>query len=150
MSVKPLSQMSESALVKMAEELGIEVNAATTSKKLLIALIEDKQGGQSRVEDPDNGENEESVVEEAPAKKVRKTKHFKIIVHAQEGNDNTPFIKVGVQGVMYQINRDEEVVVNEYVLHVLENCVMTVPQKVGDKTVQRDIRRFPFSILGEV
>lgn len=149
MTKSELNKMNEAALAELAERLGLEVNPGTATKKFLIESIETKLAEQSRVEEEDNEENEELVLEEGVTpqpKKPAAPKRYKIMIHAQE-SDPSPFIKVSINGKMYQIYRDQEVVVPEEVKHVLDNAVMTVFQRVGNVMEERNVRRYPFSVL---
>lgn len=80
-----------------------------------------------------------------------KAKKFRIIIHNQEGVDNTPFVPVSINGYVYTIPRETEVAVPEDVVSVLEQAEQTLPEldatgrMVGVKTV----KRFPFSVRGE-
>jgi phosphotransferase system IIB component len=136
-----LKKLNEAALAEIARGLELSIDPTKMSKAELIAAIE-------KVEQP-HEEIEENQENEAPAPKrvKREPKRYKIIVHNQEGVDNTPFIKVGVNGVMYQITREKEVIVNEGVKHVLDTAIMTVFRQEGRQMVAQDVRRFPYTVL---
>jgi hypothetical protein len=158
MTPKELSRMNEAALASIAADYGVAVSADSMTKKQMIDLIIPAIERQSRIEAEENEENEDLIlaepVPEAPKKveKTDKSKRYKIIIHDQEGPDNTPFVKVSVQGVMTTIPRNTEVVVGHAIKHVLDNATMTLFQfergpDGTQRVVERNVRRFPFSVV---
>jgi hypothetical protein len=147
--------MNEAALAAIAADYGVAVSADSMTKKQMIDLIIPAIERQSRLEAEENEENEDPIlaepIPEAP-KKVAAPRRYKIIIHDQEGPDNTPFVKVSVQGVMTTIPRNTEVVVSHAIKHVLDNCEMTLFQfergpDGSQRVVERNVRRFPFSVV---
>jgi hypothetical protein len=77
-----------------------------------------------------------------------KEKRVRIIVSNQEGVEQTPFVKVQVNGDMFVLPREIEVAVPESVVEVLNNAVVTrLVQSNGD-WIEQKARRFPFTVLG--
>jgi hypothetical protein len=136
-----LKKLNESALAELAHELELEIDPSRASKADLIRAIEKAQ--QPREEEVENQENEAPP----PVKTPSVNRRYKIIVHHQEGVENSPFIKVSVNGVMYQITREQEVIVPAGVKHVLDDAVMTVYRQEGRNMIAQDVRRFPYTVL---
>lgn len=83
--------------------------------------------------------------------KKEKEKKFKIIIHNKEGADEPPFVYVGYNRQSYQIPYEVECNIPEGVLNILKDAVYTRFYKdEKEEWHQKDIRRFNFSILGEV
>lgn len=155
MTPKELSRMNEAALAAIAADYGVAVSADSMTKKQMIDLIIPAIERQSRIEVGENEENEDPIlaapIPEAP-KKVEAPKRYKIIIHDQEGPDNTPFVKVSVQGVMTTIPRNTEVEISHAIKHVLDNAEMTLFQfergpDGAQRVVERNVRRFPYSVV---
>jgi hypothetical protein len=147
-----LNKMSEKDLAILADEKGLSLNSENTPKKvfvdeILLAQEQDEALKPTEVEvvtaDPDEVE-----VEVILAEKPVVEKRFKIVVANQEGVEATPFIKVVVNGNMYIIPREVEVVVPESVIEVLNNAIVTRFTQEGRELVARSAKRFPFSIMG--
>lgn len=142
-----LSKLTESALAKLAkEEFGLDTgndSKAGMVQAILAAQAEAEQDDAL----PGVAAPEAESAPEIPAP----PKRFKIIVHNQEGVENTPFVKVGVNGTMYQIKREVEVEVPEPVVSVLKEAVIDKyePGPDGSGTALVKVRRFPFTVLGE-
>lgn len=138
-----LSKLTESALAKLAkEEFGLDTgndSKASMVKAVLAAQAEAEQDVAVPAADP------------GPPEPPAPPKRFKIIVHNQEGVENTAFVKVGVNGTMYQIKREVEVEVPEPVVNVLKEAVIDKyePGPDGSGTALVKVRRFPFTVLGE-
>lgn len=139
-----LKQKTEAELAQLAAELGLELNTARMSKKALIEAIAAKQ---AESEPEAESETEAPAPEEPVAAEPPKPKKYRIIIHNQEGPENTPFVKVGVNGRVWQINREEPVVIPEEVKHALDNAVVNYIDATG---AERRVQRFPVSILGLV
>ena len=142
-----LNKKKDPELAAIAEELGLQfvpenTGKATYIKEILQAQEEDSATAVEILPEADPL----LVVEEAPVKE----KKFRISVANQEGVENTPFVKVGVNGQMYAIPRETEVIVPESVVEVLNNAVVTRFVQNGRDLVEQKARRFPFSVLGEV
>lgn len=158
MTKAELNRKTETELATIAADMGLTLNADTMSKVAMVSQILTQQELLAGLEPVDAGEPADEFEDEptevlAPTtgRTRAKAKKYRIVVHNQEGPDNTPFITVGVNGTVWQINRDAEVVVPEEVKHVLENAVVTRFEPGPDNTlVAKDARRFPFSVLGEV
>jgi len=141
-TAKELKTLSETQLAAVAEDLGLQLVAENTSKSTFIAEIIEAQEDDApevAVEKP----IDDSVVEKKP-------KRFRVLVSNQEGVEQTEFVKVQVDGKMYTLPREVEVIVPEIVIEVLNNAVVTRYTQEGDKMVERKARRFPFQVLGEV
>jgi len=139
-TAKELKNLSETQLAAVADDLGLQLVAENTSKATFIAEIIEAQ------------EDDAEVVVGEPVDEpvvAKKSKKFRIIVSNQEGVEQTEFVKVQVDGVMYTLPREIEVVVPEIVVEVLSNAVVTRYTQEGDKMVERKARRFPFQVLGE-
>lgn len=142
-----LNKKKDPELAAIAEELGLllvpeNTGKATYIKEILQAQEEDAAVAVEIIPDVDPL----LVVEEAPVKEKR----FRISVSNQEGVENTAFVKVGVNGQMYTIPRETEVIVPASVVEVLNNAIVTRFIQEGRNLVEQKARRFPFSVLGEV
>ena len=132
-----LNKLTSADLRALAEkEFGLEVSEDTQRMDAIRGVL-DAQEAKSLVE----------AGEEAPAPK--KEKKFRIIIHNQEGAEGSSFIKIMVNGVMFQINREKEVTVPARVKEVLDNAIQTKfePDENGDLQ-PRDVRRFAYTVLG--
>lgn len=146
-----LSKLTDAELRKIAESHGITWEASQ-SKKEIIELITAAELAAAPAPDEVPESQETTLIDENSAPLQTREKKFRIIVHNQDGVDSSPFIKVGVNDVVYQIAREREVVVPEAVKHVLENAVITRYEDAPDgrSKVEVQARRFPFTVLGEV
>jgi hypothetical protein len=140
-TAKELKNLSEDQLAEVAGDLGLQLNADNTSKATFIAEIIEAQEDDAEVVGIDEPIDEPVV--------VKKPKKFRILVSNQEGVEQTEFVKVQVDGVMYALPREVEVVVPEIVVEVLNNAVVTRYAQEGGLMVERKARRFPFQVLGE-
>ena len=150
LTIKELKSKSDAELSVIAEELGLQLNAENTTKndfitEIIQALEEDKA-----VALADAIDDILPVVEEPKVVKANIIRKFRLILSNQEGVENTKFVKVQVNGEMFAIPRETEVVVPESVVGVLNNAVATYFRQEGDALVPFKARRFPFQILGEV
>jgi hypothetical protein len=158
-----LAAKSEAELGEIAQLLGLKLNIATSSKNDVITAILAEAGAdgddlEEEVEEIEDDLEEEVVVAKAPKKRATKAATApvktasgkkRIIVHNQEGNDAGPFVKVGLNGVMYAIPRDVEVIVPDGVVGVLSNAIVTRTTQEGRQTVERSAPRHPFTVLGD-
>ena len=145
-ATKELSTKTEKELAAIAEELGLALNAESTSKNDYILEII-----QAQEEDAvDAAEPIATIVTNDPTSLPAKVKKFRIIMSNQEGPEETRFVKVQVNQEMFAIPREVEVVVPDYVVEVLNNAIVTRYVQEGLDLVERKAKRFPFSILGEV
>ena len=72
----------------------------------------------------------------------------KVRFHNQEGViGGTDDIVAGVNGKMYQIQREQDVSLPRFVLETIKNAAITTFEKIDGKDVQRDIQRFPYSLV---
>ena len=136
-----LNSKTEKDLQKILTELDVEFDENKATKSDLIFSILDAQAIQ-------HTELMEEI-ETAPIAKPAKAKRFQIILSNQEGVEQTPFVKVQVNGEMFAIPREVEVSVPNYVIEVLEHAIVTRYAQVGDEMIEQKSRRFPFQILGE-
>ena len=136
-----LNKKKEPELATIAEELGLQLVAENTSKSTYVTEILRAQEEDAIEIVPDIDPRAEEVV--VPEKK------FRITISNQDGVENTPFVKVGVNGQMFAIPRETEVVVPASVIDVLNNAVVTRFVQEGRELVERKARRFPFTVLGE-
>jgi hypothetical protein len=136
-----LNSKTEKDLQKILTELDVEFDENKATKSDLIFSILDAQAIQ-------HTELMEEI-ETAPIAKPTKAKRFQIILSNQEGVEQTPFVKVQVNGEMFAIPREVEVSVPDYVIEVLEHAIVTRYAQVGDEMIEQKSRRFPFQILGE-
>lgn len=146
-TAKELKNLSEDQLAEVAGDLGLQLNADNTSKATFINEIIEAQEDDDAAGVAIIGELVDEPIDEPVV--VKKVKKFRIIVSNQEGVEQTEFVKVQVDGVMYTLPREIEVVVPEIVVEVLNNAVVTRYTQEGDKMVERKARRFPFQVLGE-
>lgn len=153
-STKELKDKSEPELAAIADELGLQLNAESTGKNTFIMEIL-----QAQEEDALAHAAEPPEVPEVPAGVIipggsnasllkTKEKRIRIIVSNQEGVEQTPFVKVQVNGEMFAIPREIEVPVPDYVVEVLNNAVVTRLVQAGGEWVEQKAKRFPFTILG--
>ena len=142
-----LNAKKTTELAVIAEELGIQLVAENTTKPTYIKEILQAQEEDAALTIAAETEPEPELEPEIKAPKAEKK--FRISVSNQDGVENTPFVKVCVNGTMYAIPRETEVVVPESVIEVLNNAVTTRFIQEGRDVVARSAKRFPFSILGE-
>lgn len=163
-----LTSMTEAKLAELATDMGLELNTAEMPKKTVVAEIlkaqeEDALSAspepqiEDEAEDEVEDDEEEEEEEEAPkpkaakAKKPEQARKYKIIIHNQDGVNNTPFVKVGVNGKIYTIPREKEVVIPYDVKHVLDSATETHYETEvsgrDKRSVERQVRRFPMSVL---
>jgi len=82
--------------------------------------------------------------------KIDPTKLYKIIIDEQGGVDGNTDVFVGVNGKQYQIVRNQEVVVEGFVVNALEEAIYTKYKYDGKgNTVSYKVKRFPVRVLGE-
>ena len=149
-----LELMSESELAKICVQVDAEFNSEMQSPASMVdfilghplAAVAKKAPAKARIRKAVAPEPERSDVPAKPVKSGRK----RLIIHNQEGVEASPFVKVQVNGRMYQISREVEVEVPMEVVHVLENAVITTDTRDdrGNHT-ERHLRRFPFTVLGD-
>lgn len=76
----------------------------------------------------------------------RQVKKYKITIHNQEGPGGKDDVVVGVNGRVWQIQREQEVVVPEMVYDVLKNAVEKLYyMDARDNLVRATSTRFPIS-----
>ncbi len=149
-STKELKDKSEPELAAIADELGLQLNAESTGKNTFIMEIIQAQEEDAAAHPP---EAREAVIDltkpevVATPRKI-KEKRIRIIVSNQEGVEQTPFVKVQVNGEMFILPREVEVAVPDYVVEVLNNAVVTRLVQSGGDWVDQKARRFPFTVLG--
>jgi hypothetical protein len=139
-TTKTLASKTDAELASIAEELGLQVDVDTATKNGLISTILSAQ------------DSEVAISEIIPAKtsttKVDKKAFARIVMANQEGVENTPFVKVQVNGTMYALPREVEVVVPASVVGVLNHAVATTYHPDDRGIFQsRQTRRFPFQVL---
>lgn len=148
-SKEDLMSKKEPELNKLAAEYGVDLRTDSASKAQVVeALLE----AQAELEAP-----AEVVIEEAPAATEevvaapaeKAEQRFRIIVHNQEGVDAGKFVKVQVNGTMFAIPREREVVVPASVIEVLNNAVLVRTEYEDGKQVEVPARRFPYTVLGK-
>lgn len=140
-----LNKKKEPELASIAEELGLQLIAENTNKAAYIKEILQAYEDDSTVEIVPDVDPREVIEETAEPEKK-----FRISISNQDGVEATPFVKVGVNGQMYAIPRETEVVVPASVVEVLNNAVITRFVQEGRDLVERSAKRFPFTVLGEV
>lgn len=135
-----LDKKSDAELAQIATDLGLDLSPESTSKAVYVASILQIQAEDARLNEP----------EAAPAAEVEApSKKYRILVHNQEGVEATAFVKVQVNGTMYALPRETEVVVPSEVVEVLNNAVVTRFVQEGRDLVEKPARRFPYTVLGE-
>jgi hypothetical protein len=140
-----LLKMSEKQLAELVKKHKADVDVATATKMEVIQALE-------KVMPVEVVAEEEEI--EVPAPKATKAEapkapaKVRIIVHNQDGVENTPFVKVCANGNMYALPRETECVVPQIVINVLRDAVVTRDEFVGENVIQRNAPRFPFTILG--
>ena len=157
MTIEELLEYSNEDLVKLARELGLDLDFESMSKTDAVdeiyAALPDEAAEEVVLEikdTPKKTTRTRSKVQTEPAVVAKGPKKYRLIIHNQEGVDNTPFVKVqdGNAGVMYTIPRDVEVVVPEVVINILKDAVTTRYEPSGDTMIMRSAPRFPFTVLG--
>lgn len=155
--MKPLTKLSEAELEQKAAELGVDFTPGALNKRQLISLIEAIPEPVEEVEDREELEAAPAIVfaddpEPAPEPKAKRAKkddpktwRYRIVVHNQEGVENTPFVKVGVNGRLIQINREQEVEIGADYMEALNNAVIEMPA-IGDNPARKTMR-FPVSVI---
>lgn len=145
-----LNKLTESAVAKILEtEFRLQVPAAATKAEMVQAVLaaqaEESQDSAIPAVIPPSPPIWTTSTVSSPNRRLR------LIVHNQEGVENTPFVKVGVNGVMYQLPREKELEVPEAVVNVLRDAVIDKfePGADGSGTQLTKVRRFPFTVLGE-
>jgi len=153
-STKELKDKSEPELAAIAEELGLQLNAESTGKNTFIMEIiqAQEEDAAASVVEPYVAITEAAIDLTKPEvviipRKV-KEKRVRIIVSNQEGVEQTPFVKVQVNGDMFVLPREIEVAVPESVVEVLNNAVVTRLVKSNGDWIEQKARRFPFTVLG--
>lgn len=144
-----LSGKTEAALAELAMDLGLELDTAKMAKKDVIEAIlkaeaDDAYSAGVTVE---TTEDDEVIAKETK----RRNSKYKVILHNQEGVNNTPFVKVGVNGILTAIPREVEVVISHEIKHVLDSAVESHYDQTtvnGVKVVaERLVRRFPYTLV---
>ena len=147
-STKELKDKSEPELAAIAEELGLQLNAESTGKNTFIMEIIQAQEEDAAAQADEPPEEVVNLTKPTANTRERKEKKVRLIVSNQEGVEQTPFVKVQVNGYMYVLPRETEVVVPESVVGVLKNAVVTrLVQSNGD-WIEQTARRFPYTVLG--
>ena len=137
---KQLQGLTETELAAIAADLKIEIMSPDSiSSKDLIDMILTKQ----------NQDEPQLDVAQKHAKSVsdKGTKKVRIIVHNQEGPENTPHVKVGVNDYFAIIPREVEVAVPEFAVEALQAKYTAYDSEGGNP---RSVRRHPISVLGPV
>jgi hypothetical protein len=143
-TTKELKGKNEAELGAIAEDLGLQLNVESMNKNDIITeIVQAYEEDKSDVVD----EIVVSTVEVLP-EVVQAEKKFRIIISNQEGVDQSDFVKVQPNGVMYAIPRDVEVVVPESVINVLKDAVVLRYTQEGENWVERRGKRFPYTVLG--
>jgi len=82
--------------------------------------------------------------------KVDPKKLYKIVIDEQVGVDGMADVVVGINGKLYQIARNHEVVLEGDVVQALLDAVYTKYKYDGKgNTVEYEVPRFPVRVLGE-
>ena len=146
-----LEAKSESQLAAIIKYMGIGNPETMSSASMIDAIL--KNSIETVAEAPAKKRRTKvevaKAVKSAPVAKEPVIKKKRLIIHNQEGPEASTLVKVQVNGVMYTIPREKEVVVPEYVIGVLQNAVRTDYERVNGAYEERHSRRFPFTILGD-
>lgn len=149
MITKKLTSLTEAKLEEALAAKGVEFESGALTKQELIDRLEAADAEPEPVlepaPEPEPAEELEAAMREA-YDRVAKPKRYRVVIHNQEGVDNTPFVKVGVNGRMIQINREEPVVIDESYMEALRHAVVEMPAMPDAPA--RVTQRFPFSVLG--
>lgn len=157
MTIEELLGYSDEDLGKLATKLGLDLDFESMSKTDAVdeiyAALPDDESEEVMLEIKDTPKKEtrtRSKVRAEVAAVDKGPKKYRLIIHNQEGVDNTPFVKVqdGNAGIMYTIPRDVEVVVPEVVISILRDAVTTRYEPSGGTMIERSAPRFPFTVLG--
>lgn len=70
---------------------------------------------------------------------------YNVTIHETGDQGGTDIVEVGVNGYLTRIPRGVPCRVSGAVLHVLQNAVTTSSIRNGDKVIERNIPRFPFT-----
>jgi hypothetical protein len=83
--------------------------------------------------------------------KSEKKKRFKVMINQQDSFDGKYDVPLGVNGVVHQIKRGVEVILDEDYLQVLKDSIIdqVVQDGEGNDEIVK-IARYSFSVLGEV
>jgi hypothetical protein len=140
-----LNKLTEKELLTIAADMGLTINADSTSKKALAQAIISAQDAVAIVPvEPDSPDLSDDITL-TPAKPEEK---LRLIVANQEGPEATAFVKVCVNGNMFAIPRDKEVIVPSSVVEVLRNAIVTRLVQENGQTIERSAPRFSFTVLG--
>lgn len=147
-SKEDLMSKKEPELNKLAAEYGVDLRTDSASKAQVVEAL---LVAQAELEAPAEVVIEEASVaaEEVVAPAEKAEQRFRIIVHNQEGVDAGKFVKVQVNGTMFAIPREREVVVPASVIEVLNNAVLVRTEYEDGKQVEVPARRFPYTVLGK-
>lgn len=86
--------------------------------------------------------------DEGPIMNDRK---FKVIINADRSHEGNTDVLLGNNGVIYQVQRDKEIVLPERFLNVLKDSKYTIYTRNDDGTEDvREVPRYSFNVLGEV
>jgi len=86
---------------------------------------------------------------------IKAQSKYRIVIHNQEGATGTMPVFVAVNGLGMHIPREVEVTIPLAILKALENASETryfretMDDKAFGPMISREVRRFPFSILGK-
>jgi hypothetical protein len=70
---------------------------------------------------------------------------MELTLHAGEGDIGRQAVFLSINGHGFNIPRSIPVIVPEEVIEILDNATMTVYERVGDKMVPRDVKRFAYN-----
>lgn len=94
---------------------------------------------------------QENEPKEEPKKKKKKDKLYRVIFHNQDIPGGTRPVVIGINGVLYNFPREEEVPVPESALKAIENSAGTRTEKdASGRRIKKRFNRFAYSVLGEV
>lgn len=134
-------------------ELGIEpiysADGKSLNRSMTIDAIRLADGevvaadAEAKVENP--------AVSEVEAEPKEKT--VRVIFHAQEGANNTPYVFIGVNGRSFYIPREVEYDLPEAALNVIKDAVEIVVEQRKDQSgapylVEKRVPRFAYSVVG--
>ncbi|WP_019558483.1 SAP domain-containing protein [Thioalkalivibrio sp. ALE12] len=136
-----LNTMTVAQLREFAADRGITLKSNGSKDEVIATIL---AAGDDEPEPMSDAEQEMRAAKAAPGERVE------IMVHAGGGPEGQDPVKVGLNGKMFLINRDQWVKVPKGVLGILDNAKQTVMEEAGTdadgaiKYRERTVRRYTF------
>lgn len=142
-----LSTMTVSQMRDFANNNGIELKTNANKDEVIQTILAAQEGNDDQDDEPMSDAEQAAHAEQAaPGERVE------IMINAGGGPDGQDPVKVGLNGKMFLINRDQWVKVPKGVAGILENAKQTVMEEAGtdpDGTIKyrdRTVRRYTYQI----